>query len=148
MAGLSTSYAFDMSGHDLFSQLKDYYIEKGMTDQQLLNAGRAYGYVCAVYDCNREELNIPEGTKPTHLIAAVYKFLIDNPKSALQEGKYSRTGGHLQSLPPTTRGVIFEIDPLTPNLSMEKVGRQTGYEPATPGTTNQWKYRQLTYHLN
>ena len=79
MAGLSTSYAFNMSGHDLFSQLKDYYIEKGMTDQQLLNAGRAYGYVCAAYDCNREELNIPEGTKPTHLIAAVYKFLIDNP---------------------------------------------------------------------
>ena len=68
-----------MSGHDLFSQLKDYYIEKGMTDQQLLNAGRAYGYVCAVYDSNREELNIPEGTKPTHLIAHVYKFLIDNP---------------------------------------------------------------------
>ena len=50
-----------------------------MTDQQLLNAGRAYGYVCAVYDSNREELTIPEGTKPTHLIAAVYKFLIDNP---------------------------------------------------------------------
>lgn len=79
MAGLSPSFAFNMSGHDLFSQLKDYYIEKGMTDQQLLNAGRAYGYVCAVYDCNREELTIPEGTKPTHLIAAVYKFLIDNP---------------------------------------------------------------------
>ena len=79
VAGLSTSLAFDMSGHDLFSQLKDYYIEKGMTDQQLLNAGRAYGYVCAVYDCNREELTIPEGTKPTHLIAHVYKFLIDNP---------------------------------------------------------------------
>ena len=79
MAGLSPSFAIDMSGHDLFSQLKDYYIEKGMTDQQLLNAGRAYGYVCAVYDCNREELTIPEGTKPTHLIAAVYKFLIDNP---------------------------------------------------------------------
>ena len=68
-----------MSGHDLFSQLKDYYIEKGMTDQQLLNAGRAYGYVCAVYDSNREEITIPEGTKPTHLIAAVYKFLLDNP---------------------------------------------------------------------
>ena len=68
-----------MSGHDLFSQFKDYYIEKGMTDQQLLNAGRAYGYVCAVYDSNKEELTIPEGTKPTHLIAAVYKFLIDNP---------------------------------------------------------------------
>ena len=68
-----------MSGHDLFSQLKDYYIEKGMTDQQFLNAGRAYGYVCAVYDCNREDLIIPEGTKPTHLIAHVYKFLIDNP---------------------------------------------------------------------
>ena len=67
-----------MSGHDLFSQLKDYYIEKGMTDQQLLNAGRAYGYVCAIYDSNREEITIPEGTKPTHLIAAVYKFLIDN----------------------------------------------------------------------
>ena len=50
-----------------------------MTDQQLLNAGRAYGYVCAVYDSNREALTIPEGTKPTHLIAAVYKFLIDNP---------------------------------------------------------------------
>ena len=50
-----------------------------MTDQQLLNAGRAYGYVCAVYDSNREEITIPEGTKPTHLIAAVYKFLIDNP---------------------------------------------------------------------
>ena len=79
MAGLSPSFAFDMSGHDLFSQLKDYYIEKGMTDQELLNAGRAYGYVCAVYDCNREELTIPEGTKPTHLIAHVYKFLIDNP---------------------------------------------------------------------
>ena len=79
MAGLSTSYAFNMSGHDLFSQLKDYYIEKGMTDQQLLNAGRAYGYVCAVYDCNREEITIPEGAKPTHLIAHVYKFLIDNP---------------------------------------------------------------------
>ena len=68
-----------MSGHDLFSQLKDYYIEKGMTDQQLLNAGRAYGYVCAIYDSNREELTIPKGTKPTHLIAAVYKFLLDNP---------------------------------------------------------------------
>ena len=68
-----------MSGHDLFSQLKDYYIEKGMTEQQLLNAGRAYGYVCAVYDCNREEITIPEGAKPTHLIAHVYKFLIDNP---------------------------------------------------------------------
>jgi hypothetical protein len=79
VAGLSPSFALDMSGHDLFSQLKDYYIEKGMTDQQLLNAGRAYGYVCAVYDCNREELTIPEGTKPTHLIAHVYKFLIDNP---------------------------------------------------------------------
>jgi hypothetical protein len=79
VAGLSPSFAFDMSGHDLFSQLKDYYIEKGMTDQQLLNAGRAYGYVCAVYDCNREEITIPGGTKPTHLIAHVYKFLIDNP---------------------------------------------------------------------
>ena len=79
MAGLSPSFAFNMSGHDLFSQLKDYYIEKGMTDPQLLNAGRAYGYVCAVYDSNREELTVPEGTKPTHLIAAVYKFLIDNP---------------------------------------------------------------------
>jgi hypothetical protein len=79
VAGLSPSFAFDMSGHDLFSQLKDYYIEKGMTDQQLLNAGRAYGYVCAVYDCNREEISIPEGTKPTHLVASVYKFLIDNP---------------------------------------------------------------------
>jgi hypothetical protein len=79
VAGLSPSFALDMSGHDLFSQLKDYYIEKGMTDQQLLNAGRAYGYVCAIYDSNREELTIPEGTKPTHLIAAVYKFLIDNP---------------------------------------------------------------------
>ena len=79
MAGLSPSFAFNMSGHDLFSQLKDYYIEKGMTDQQLLNAGRAYGYVCAVYDCNREELTIPKGTKPTHLVAVVYKFLIDNP---------------------------------------------------------------------
>ena len=79
VAGLSHSYAFDMSGHDLFSQLKDYYIEKGMTDQQLLNAGRAYGYVCAVYDSNREELTTPEGTKPTHLVASVYKFLIDNP---------------------------------------------------------------------
>jgi hypothetical protein len=79
VAGLSPSFAFDMSGHDLFSQLKDYYIEKGMTDQQLLNAGRAYGYVCAVYDCHREDLTIPEGTKPTHLIAAVYNFLIDNP---------------------------------------------------------------------
>ena len=79
VVGLSPSFAFDMSGHDLFSQLKDYYIEKGMTDQELLNAGRAYGYVCAVYDCNREELTFPEGTKPTHLIAHVYKFLIDNP---------------------------------------------------------------------
>ena len=79
VAGLSPSFAIDMSGHNLFSQLKDYYIEKGMTDQQLLNAGRAYGYVCAVYDSNREELTIPEGTKPTHLIAAVYKYLIDNP---------------------------------------------------------------------
>jgi hypothetical protein len=78
VAGLSNSFAFDMSGYDLFSQLEDYYIEKGMTDQQLLNAGRAYGYVCAVYDCNRDELSIPEGTKPTHLIAVVYKFLIDN----------------------------------------------------------------------
>ena len=76
--GVSNSFAFEMSGHDLFSQLKDYYIEKGMTDQQLLNAGRAYGYVCAVYDSNREELTIPEGTKPTHLIVAVYRFLIDN----------------------------------------------------------------------
>ena len=76
---ISNSFAFEMSGHDLFSQLKDYYIEKGMTEQQLLNAGRAYGYVCAVYDSNKEELTIPEGTKPTHLIAAVYKFLIDNP---------------------------------------------------------------------
>jgi hypothetical protein len=79
VAGLSPSFALDMSGHDLFSQLKDYYIEKGMTDQQLLNAGRAYGYVCAVYDSNHEELTIPEGTKPTHLVASVYKFLIDNP---------------------------------------------------------------------
>jgi hypothetical protein len=79
VAGLSPSFAFDMSGHDLFSQLEDYYIEKGMTDQELLNAGRAYGYVCAVYDSNCEELTIPEGTKPTHLIAHVYKFLIDNP---------------------------------------------------------------------
>jgi hypothetical protein len=79
VTGLSPSFAYDMSGHDLFSQLKDYYIEKGMTDQQLLNAGRAYGYVCAIYDSNREEITIPEGTKPTHLIAAVYKFLLDNP---------------------------------------------------------------------
>jgi hypothetical protein len=36
----------------------------------------------------------------------------------------------------------------SPLLHFKKVGRQTGFEPATPSTTNQWKYRQLTYHPN
>jgi|TARA_B100000035_G_scaffold304753_1_gene304831 hypothetical protein len=73
------SYAFETSGHDLFSQLEDYYIEKGMTDKELLNAGMAYGYISAIFDSHRENFTIPADVKPTRLVATVYKFLIDNP---------------------------------------------------------------------
>ena len=77
--GISYGFAFQTSGHDLFSQLEDYYIEKGMTDKELLNAGMAYGYVSAIFDSHRENFTIPADVKPTHLVATVYKFLIDNP---------------------------------------------------------------------
>ena len=73
------AFGFEMSGHDLLAQLEDYYIEKGMTEKQLLNAGRGYGYISAVFDSHREDFTIPTDIKPTHIVAAVYKFLIDNP---------------------------------------------------------------------
>ena len=73
------AFGFEMSGHDLLAQLEDYYIEKGMTEKQLLNAGRGYGYISAVFDSHREDFTIPTDIKPTHIVATVYKFLIDNP---------------------------------------------------------------------
>ena len=87
--GILYGFAFQTSGHDLFSQLEDYYIEKGMTDKELWNAGMAYGCVSAIFDSHRENFTIPADVKPTRLVATVYKFLIDNPNLALQEGKYS-----------------------------------------------------------
>ena len=71
--------AFEMSGHQLFKQLKDYYIEKGMTNEEFLNAGRGYGYVSGVYDSLREKYNIPNEVKPSQIIATVYQFLHKNP---------------------------------------------------------------------
>ena len=71
--------AFEISGHDLIAQLEDYYIEKGMTDKELLNAGMAYGYISAIFDSHRENFSIPTDVKPTRIVATVYKFLIDNP---------------------------------------------------------------------
>lgn len=76
--GVSSGFAFEISGHDLLAQLEDYYIEKGMTDQQLLNAGRAYGYISAIFDSHRENYPIPDDVKPTHIVATVFKFLSDN----------------------------------------------------------------------
>ncbi len=77
--GMSNGFAFQTSGHDLFSQLEDYYIEKGMNDKELLNAGMAYGYVSAIFDSHSENFSIPADIKPTRIVATVYKFLIENP---------------------------------------------------------------------
>ena len=71
--------AFEISGHELLKQLKHYYIERGITKEELLSAGRAYGYVSGVYDSLREKYSIPNDVKPTHIIATVYKFLKENP---------------------------------------------------------------------
>ena len=68
-----------MSGHDLLGQLKDYYIEKGITEKELLNAGRGYGYISGVYDAMREKYKIPNDVKPPQIVSIVYKFLINHP---------------------------------------------------------------------
>ena len=77
--GVSTSFAFEISGHKLLDQLNDYYIRHGITSEELLNAGRGYGYVSGVYDSLREKYNIPKEVKPSQIITTVYKFLNDNP---------------------------------------------------------------------
>ena len=77
--GLPSTFAFEISGHELLKQLKHYYIERGITKEELLSAGRGYGYVSGVYDSLREKYNIPNDVKPTHIIAIVYKFLKENP---------------------------------------------------------------------
>jgi len=77
--GLPATFAFEISGHELLKQLKHYYIERGITKEELLSAGRGYGYVSGVYDSLREKYNIPKDVKSTHIIATVYKFLQGNP---------------------------------------------------------------------
>ena len=91
-------FGFDISGHDLLAQLEDYYIEKGMTEKQLLNAYRGYGYISAVFDSHRKDFTIPADIKPTHIVATVYKFLIDNPQSEVQKRTHISTTGNNRSI--------------------------------------------------
>ena len=76
---ISSGFGFDPSGNELLHQLKAYSKRSGLTDEELLNAGRAYGYIGGIYDLTKANIEIPQDATPSQIIAIVHKYLRDNP---------------------------------------------------------------------
>ncbi len=77
--GISSSLAFGLSGNELLQQLKSYSKRSGLSDEGLLNAGRAYGYIGGVYDSVSSTIKIPQDVTYSQIVAIVQKYLKDNP---------------------------------------------------------------------
>ena len=77
--GLPSGFGFDLSGNELLHQLKAYSKRSGLTDEELLNAGRAYGYIGGIYDLTKANIEIPHDATPSQIIGIVHKYLRDNP---------------------------------------------------------------------
>lgn len=77
--GISSSFGFELSGNELLKQLKAYSKRSGLTDEELLNAGRAYGYIGGIYDLTKANIEIPQDITPSQIIDIVHKYLKDNP---------------------------------------------------------------------
>jgi hypothetical protein len=77
--GLSSGFGFDLSGNELLHQLKAYSKRSGLTDDELLKAGRAYGYIGGIYDLTKANIEIPQDITPSQIIDIVHKYLRNNP---------------------------------------------------------------------
>ena len=77
--GLPSGFGFDLSGNELLHQLKAYSKRSGLTDEELLNAGRAYGYIGGIYDLTKANIEVPQDATPSRIIDIVHKYLRDNP---------------------------------------------------------------------